>query len=194
MQGCPGGLEGPACVHRAAWWCREGRRGPLQLVVATTPPRWYVATVGHREHPVASQPHLQGSLSGAGWGTEPCGDAVLNPRGFPFEQGVPMLLRASDCDFVFGWETPLVCPDEVRVDGCSLMDEQLHYSFNLSSLSKIPFKVMPLTHRLAVLGMGRTGLFLIVTCVLGNRTPVTTEAQCVGWGGNGLGPHLDAQD
>ncbi|XP_077611202.1 cation-independent mannose-6-phosphate receptor [Crocuta crocuta] len=55
--------------------------------------------------------------------------------------GVPMLLRTSDCDFVFGWETPLVCPDEVRVDGCSLMDEQLHYSFNLSSLSKIPFKV-----------------------------------------------------
>nr|XP_060473234.1 cation-independent mannose-6-phosphate receptor [Panthera onca] len=55
--------------------------------------------------------------------------------------GVPMLLRTSDCDFVFGWETPLVCPDEVRVDGCSLTDEQLHYSFNLSSLSKIPFKV-----------------------------------------------------
>ncbi|XP_045356158.1 cation-independent mannose-6-phosphate receptor [Leopardus geoffroyi] len=55
--------------------------------------------------------------------------------------GVPMLLRTSDCDFVFGWETPLVCPDEVRVDGCSLTDEQLHYSFNLSSLSKVPFKV-----------------------------------------------------
>uniref|UniRef100_A0A673TKJ8 Cation-independent mannose-6-phosphate receptor n=1 Tax=Suricata suricatta TaxID=37032 RepID=A0A673TKJ8_SURSU len=55
--------------------------------------------------------------------------------------GVPMLLRTSDCDFVFGWETPLVCPDEVRVDGCALTDEQLHYSFNLSSLSGIPFKV-----------------------------------------------------
>lgn len=56
-----------------------------------------------------------------------------------------MLLRTSDCDFVFGWETPLVCPDEVTVDGCSLTDEQLHYSFNLSSLSKSTFKVMPLS-------------------------------------------------
>lgn len=52
-----------------------------------------------------------------------------------------MLLRTSDCDFVFGWETPLVCPDEVKVDGCSLTDEQLRYSFNLSSLSKSTFKV-----------------------------------------------------
>lgn len=47
------------------------------------------------------------------------------------------------CDFVFEWETPLVCPDEVKTDGCSLTDEQLYYSFNLSSLSKSTFKVMP---------------------------------------------------
>lgn len=60
----------------------------------------------------------------------------------PSKQGTPELLRTSDCDFVFEWETPLVCPDEVKVDGCSLMDEQLYYSFNLSSLSKSTFKVV----------------------------------------------------
>nr|XP_019605252.1 PREDICTED: cation-independent mannose-6-phosphate receptor [Rhinolophus sinicus] len=55
--------------------------------------------------------------------------------------GTPELLRTSECDFVFEWETPLVCPDEVKVEGCSLTDEQLYYSFNLSSLSKSTFKV-----------------------------------------------------
>lgn len=91
--------------------------------------------------------HSPGSrgLSGASWGGELCEDAVLDPHAFSFKQGAPMLLRTSDCDFVFGWETPLVCPDEVKVDGCSLTDEQLHYSFNLSSLSKSTFKVMPLS-------------------------------------------------
>ncbi|XP_060061207.1 cation-independent mannose-6-phosphate receptor isoform X2 [Erinaceus europaeus] len=55
--------------------------------------------------------------------------------------GTPKLIRTSDCDFVFEWETPLVCPDEVRADGCSVMDEQMLYSFNLSSLSRNIFKV-----------------------------------------------------
>ncbi|KAF6364588.1 insulin like growth factor 2 receptor [Rhinolophus ferrumequinum] len=55
--------------------------------------------------------------------------------------GTPELLRTSECDFVFEWETPLVCPDEVKMEGCSLTDEQLYYSFNLSSLSKSTFKV-----------------------------------------------------
>uniref|UniRef100_A0A8C5VW34 Cation-independent mannose-6-phosphate receptor n=1 Tax=Microcebus murinus TaxID=30608 RepID=A0A8C5VW34_MICMU len=55
--------------------------------------------------------------------------------------GTPKLLRTSDCDFVFEWETPIVCPDEVRTEGCALTDEQLLYSFNLSSLSKSTFKV-----------------------------------------------------
>lgn len=63
--------------------------------------------------------------------------------GPPPKQGTPKLLRTSVCDFVFEWETPLVCPDEVRTEGCSLTDEQLYYSFNLSSLSKSTFKVMP---------------------------------------------------
>lgn len=77
---------------------------------------------------------------------------LINPRGFkpePFliKQGTPKLLRTSDCDFVFEWETPLVCPDEVKAEGCSLTDEQLHYSFNLSTLSKSTFKVALLPRR-----------------------------------------------
>ncbi|KAM4866079.1 cation-independent mannose-6-phosphate receptor isoform 2-T3 [Thomomys bottae] len=55
--------------------------------------------------------------------------------------GTPKLIRTSECDFVFEWETPIVCPDEVKMEGCSLTDEQLLYSFNLSSLSKSTFKV-----------------------------------------------------
>uniref|UniRef100_A0A5F9C0Z7 Cation-independent mannose-6-phosphate receptor n=1 Tax=Oryctolagus cuniculus TaxID=9986 RepID=A0A5F9C0Z7_RABIT len=55
--------------------------------------------------------------------------------------GTPKLIRTSECDFVFEWETPIVCPDEVRTDGCALTDEQLLYSFNLSSLSRNTFKV-----------------------------------------------------
>lgn len=43
---------------------------------------------------------------------------------------------------MFEWETPVVCPDEVRTEGCALTDEQLLYSFNLSSLSTSTFKVM----------------------------------------------------
>ncbi|XP_043744063.1 cation-independent mannose-6-phosphate receptor [Cervus elaphus] len=64
--------------------------------------------------------------------------------------GTPKLLRTSDCDFVFEWETPLVCPDEVRTEGCSLRDEQLYYSFNLSSLSKSTFKVTRGPHTYSV--------------------------------------------
>jgi insulin-like growth factor 2 receptor len=55
--------------------------------------------------------------------------------------GTPKLIRTSDCDFVFEWETPIVCPDEVKMEGCALTDEQLLYSFNLSSLSKSTVKV-----------------------------------------------------
>lgn len=62
---------------------------------------------------------------------------------------------------MFEWETPLVCPDEVKMEGCSLTDEQLYYSFNLSSLSKSTFKVMPLT-RPGDLGR-RPGFLLLPT-------------------------------
>ncbi|KAM9666055.1 cation-independent mannose-6-phosphate receptor [Trichechus inunguis] len=64
--------------------------------------------------------------------------------------GMPKLLRTSDCDFVFEWETPLVCPDEVKTNGCSLTDEQLYYSFNLSSLSTSTFKVTRDSHTYSV--------------------------------------------
>ncbi|KAI5938484.1 Cation-independent mannose-6-phosphate receptor [Manis javanica] len=64
--------------------------------------------------------------------------------------GTPKLLRTSDCDFVFEWGTPLVCPDDVRTEGCSLTDEQLYYSFNLSSLSKTTFKVTRDSHTYSV--------------------------------------------
>ncbi|KAM5228759.1 cation-independent mannose-6-phosphate receptor [Ctenodactylus gundi] len=55
--------------------------------------------------------------------------------------GTPKLIRTSECDFVFAWETPIVCPDEVQMEGCALTDEQLLYSFNLTSLSTSTFKV-----------------------------------------------------
>lgn len=45
---------------------------------------------------------------------------------------------------MFEWETPIVCPDEVKTEGCALTDEQLLYSFNLSSLSRSTFKVTAL--------------------------------------------------
>ncbi|XP_038598480.1 LOW QUALITY PROTEIN: cation-independent mannose-6-phosphate receptor [Tachyglossus aculeatus] len=49
--------------------------------------------------------------------------------------GSPKMLRSTDCDFVFEWSTPFVCPDAVKTTGCSVTDEQLRYSFNLSGLS-----------------------------------------------------------
>lgn len=55
-------------------------------------------------------------------------------------QGTPKLIRTNDCDFVFEWETPIVCPDEVKAQGCAVTDEQLLYSFNLTSLSTSTFK------------------------------------------------------
>lgn len=80
-----------------------------------------------------------------------------------FKQGTPKLLRTSDCDFVFEWETPLVCPDEVTTEGCSLTDEQLSYSFNLSSLSKSTFKVR---------GPGAAAAWASLTLVFQNVAPV----------------------
>uniref|UniRef100_A0A8C0J8H0 Insulin like growth factor 2 receptor n=1 Tax=Chelonoidis abingdonii TaxID=106734 RepID=A0A8C0J8H0_CHEAB len=59
--------------------------------------------------------------------------------------GNPKMIRESDCSFVFEWATPLVCPDKVNVLGCSVTDEQLNYTFNLSTLSGSSYKVT-LTH------------------------------------------------
>lgn len=51
------------------------------------------------------------------------------------------MIRKLDCSFVFEWETPVVCPDQVKTLGCSVTDEQLHYTFNLTSLSGRSFEV-----------------------------------------------------
>uniref|UniRef100_A0A8C4YRY5 Insulin like growth factor 2 receptor n=1 Tax=Gopherus evgoodei TaxID=1825980 RepID=A0A8C4YRY5_9SAUR len=55
--------------------------------------------------------------------------------------GNPKMIRKSDCSFVFEWATPLVCPDKVNMLGCSVTDELLNYTFNLSSLSGSSYKV-----------------------------------------------------
>ncbi|XP_038659271.1 cation-independent mannose-6-phosphate receptor isoform X2 [Scyliorhinus canicula] len=55
--------------------------------------------------------------------------------------GRPKMMRKSDCSFVFEWATPLVCPDSVIASGCSLTDEQLHYTFNLSPLTGRRYQV-----------------------------------------------------
>lgn len=52
------------------------------------------------------------------------------------------MIQKLDCSFVFEWETPVVCPDRVKTLGCSVTDEQLHYTFNLTSLSGRSFEVM----------------------------------------------------
>ncbi|XP_065487218.1 cation-independent mannose-6-phosphate receptor [Caloenas nicobarica] len=55
--------------------------------------------------------------------------------------GKPKMIQKLDCSFVFEWETPVVCPDRVKTSGCSVTDEQLHYTFNLTSLSGRSFEV-----------------------------------------------------
>lgn len=64
--------------------------------------------------------------------------------------GTPKLIRNNDCDFVFEWETPIVCPDEVKTQGCAVTDEQLLYSFNLTSLSTSTFKVTRDAHTYSI--------------------------------------------
>ncbi|XP_069625297.1 cation-independent mannose-6-phosphate receptor [Ranitomeya imitator] len=50
--------------------------------------------------------------------------------------GTPKFVEISECNYIFEWDTPLVCPDEETISGCSLKDQQLQYNFNFSSLSK----------------------------------------------------------
>ncbi|XP_056423214.1 cation-independent mannose-6-phosphate receptor isoform X2 [Hyla sarda] len=54
--------------------------------------------------------------------------------------GRPKFVQLSECNYLFEWDTPLVCPDEESVLGCSLTDQQLQYTFNFSSLSKETYK------------------------------------------------------
>ncbi|XP_066452075.1 cation-independent mannose-6-phosphate receptor [Eleutherodactylus coqui] len=53
--------------------------------------------------------------------------------------GRPKFAQFSECNYLFEWDTPLVCPDKESVSGCSLTDQQLQYTFNFSSLSKEPY-------------------------------------------------------
>lgn len=54
------------------------------------------------------------------------------------------MIEKSGCEYIFEWSTPVVCPDEENVLGCSVIDEQLHYAFNLSSLAGKLYKVIVL--------------------------------------------------
>ncbi|KAL7888460.1 hypothetical protein AOLI_G00034340 [Acnodon oligacanthus] len=51
--------------------------------------------------------------------------------------GSPAMIRQQDCIYVFEWATPVVCPETVSAQGCSLKVSQLQYTFNLSALSGV---------------------------------------------------------
>ncbi|XP_051868030.1 cation-independent mannose-6-phosphate receptor [Pristis pectinata] len=55
--------------------------------------------------------------------------------------GRPKMMRKSECSYVFEWATPLVCPDSVVISGCSLTEQQLHYTFDLSPLTGGKYQV-----------------------------------------------------
>ncbi|CAH2252953.1 cation-independent mannose-6-phosphate receptor [Pelobates cultripes] len=57
--------------------------------------------------------------------------------------GRPRIVQTSGCSFVFDWETPVVCPDEVTSSECSLTDQRLNYTFSLSSLKGGEYKTQP---------------------------------------------------
>uniref|UniRef100_A0A8C9W683 Insulin-like growth factor 2 receptor n=1 Tax=Scleropages formosus TaxID=113540 RepID=A0A8C9W683_SCLFO len=52
------------------------------------------------------------------------------------ELGVPQMIGRMQCQYVFEWATPLVCPDSVTTKGCTLTDERLQFTFDLSPLSR----------------------------------------------------------
>ncbi|XP_031437958.2 cation-independent mannose-6-phosphate receptor, partial [Clupea harengus] len=49
--------------------------------------------------------------------------------------GAPKMIRRQQCMYMFEWATPVVCPEILTTDGCSLHVSQLQYTFNLTSLS-----------------------------------------------------------
>ncbi|XP_056620153.1 cation-independent mannose-6-phosphate receptor isoform X2 [Triplophysa dalaica] len=53
------------------------------------------------------------------------------------ELGSPQMIRAQECMYVFEWATPVVCPEAVTRQGCSLTVSQLQYTFDLSKLSGV---------------------------------------------------------
>uniref|UniRef100_A0A8B9KQH5 Insulin-like growth factor 2 receptor n=1 Tax=Astyanax mexicanus TaxID=7994 RepID=A0A8B9KQH5_ASTMX len=50
--------------------------------------------------------------------------------------GSPAMIRQQDCMYVFEWATPVVCPETVHANGCSLNVSQLQYTFDLTQLSR----------------------------------------------------------
>lgn len=53
------------------------------------------------------------------------------------ELGSPQMLKLQGCVYLFEWATPLVCSDATHTNtsGCQLTDSQLHFTFDLSTLS-----------------------------------------------------------
>ncbi|XP_049613817.1 cation-independent mannose-6-phosphate receptor isoform X2 [Syngnathus scovelli] len=49
--------------------------------------------------------------------------------------GSPRMLRLQGCVYVFEWATPVVCSDATHTSGCKLIDTQLQYTFDLSTLT-----------------------------------------------------------
>lgn len=47
------------------------------------------------------------------------------------------MIQAQECMYVFEWATPVVCPEAVTGQGCSLTVSQLQYTFDLSTLSGV---------------------------------------------------------
>ncbi|XP_028676700.1 cation-independent mannose-6-phosphate receptor isoform X2 [Erpetoichthys calabaricus] len=57
------------------------------------------------------------------------------------ELGSPEMVRKSECSYAFQWLTPVVCSDSDSSTGCTLRDEQLQYTFNLTALSAKSYQV-----------------------------------------------------
>ncbi|XP_072542274.1 cation-independent mannose-6-phosphate receptor [Salminus brasiliensis] len=51
--------------------------------------------------------------------------------------GSPAMIRQQGCMYVFEWATPVVCPETVSANGCSLNVSQFQYTFDLLQLSGI---------------------------------------------------------
>ncbi|KAL2081956.1 hypothetical protein ACEWY4_021774 [Coilia grayii] len=49
--------------------------------------------------------------------------------------GTPQMIRKQQCVYMFEWATPVVCPEILTADNCTLQVSELDYTFNLTSLS-----------------------------------------------------------
>ncbi|XP_056125524.1 cation-independent mannose-6-phosphate receptor [Rhinichthys klamathensis goyatoka] len=83
------------------------------------------------------------------------------------ELGSPQMIREQDCMYVFEWATPVVCPETVTAQGCSLTVSQLRYTFDLSTLSG-PVQVP-----------GSSGSFTINVCGTVTDTKCKDSAVCL---------------